>query len=222
MTMRDYRYRFGAEEWADVDIPLYAHMSDGFGAVILRHALLSPAIEPGDTSAWERFYIENDIASLEAQAAAKLDKLTVDGAFKMDLVLKTGPLNKPLIALNECVDELMTHWGIDVGAHKTLSRRATPVDMAAAASMVGYPPKMLRQNLPGLVNVRLDISETGRVTACHIQMPMSDPEFEESSCADIQHAFEFEPALDKEGKPIKSYYVTVVRFTIGGPFYRSF
>ena len=44
---------------------------------------------------------------------------------------------------------------------------------------------------------------------------LSDPAFEESSCADIQHAFEFEPALDKDGQPLKSYYVTSVRFQIG-------
>jgi hypothetical protein len=45
-------------------------------------------------------------------------------------------------------------------------------------------------------------------------MPMSDPEFEESSCADIQHAFEFEPALDNDGNPMKSYYITSVQFHI--------
>lgn len=120
-----------------------------------------------------------------------------------------------MTALHDCVDELVTHWGIDVEAHKTLTRPALPIDMAAAASMVGYPPKMLRQRMPGLVNVRLAIDEAGRVTACHIQMPLSDPEFAASSCADIQHAFEFEPALDKDGKPIASYWVTRVVFQIG-------
>ena len=45
-------------------------------------------------------------------------------------------------------------------------------------------------------------------------MPLSDPAFEESSCADIQHAFEFEPALDKDGKPMPSYWTTRVVFTL--------
>jgi hypothetical protein len=110
----------------------------------------------------------------------------------------------------------MTHWSIDIEAHKTLTRRPVPIDMAAAASMIDYPPKMLRQNMPGLVHIRLAIDERGRITGCHIQMPLSDPVFEETSCADIQHAFEFEPALDKDGKPIASYWLTSVRFTLGG------
>jgi TonB family protein len=96
-----------------------------------------------------------------------------------------------------------------------LTRPAVPLDFAAASSMVGYPPKMLRRAMPGLVNIRLAIDESGRVTACRIQMPLSDPEFESSSCADIQHAFEFEPALDKDGKPIASYWITRVHFEIG-------
>ena len=63
--------------------------------------------------------------------------------------------------------------------------------------------------------MRLDVDETGGITACHIQMPLSDPAFEESSCADIQHALDFDPALDKDGKPIASYWVTKVYFQIG-------
>ena len=127
-----------------------------------------------------------------------------------------------MVLLNECIDELMTHWGIDIEAHKTLTRSAAPIDLEQAARMIDYPPKMVQRSLQGLVNIRLDIDETGRVTDCHIQMPLSDPVFEESSCADIQHAFEFEPALDKDGKPLKSYYITSVRFQMARYRYGSF
>lgn len=80
--------------------------------------------------------------------------------------------------------------------------------------MMDYPPKMLRRSMPGLVNVRLAIDERGLITACHIQMPLSDPEFEASSCADIQHALEFDPALDKDANPIASYWITTVIFSL--------
>ena len=120
-----------------------------------------------------------------------------------------------MAALNDCIDELMTHWNIDVEAHKTLTRPALPVNLPEVGSMIDYPPMMIRQNLQGVVNIRLAIDEAGRITGCHIQMPLSDPVFEESSCADIQHALDFDPALDKDGQPIKSYYVTSVRFQMG-------
>jgi len=80
--------------------------------------------------------------------------------------------------------------------------------------MIQYPPKMLQRSMPGLVNVRLDISAAGRVTGCHIQMPLSDPAFEQNSCVEIEHGLEFEPALDKDGKPIASYFVTSVNFVL--------
>jgi hypothetical protein len=217
MTKRSYRFRFGEEaEWETVEYPLYARFTDDFEGVIFRHTLLElPLDEDSEPEEWSRFYIENDVPAMEAEAAAKLDSLTVSRAFRNELVLKTGSLEKPLLALHDCVDELMTHWGIDVEAHKTRTRSAIPVNLEKAGRMIDYPPKMLRQSLPGLVNIRLDIDETGRVTQCHIQMPLSDPEFEETSCADIQHALDFDPALDKDGKPMKSYYVTSVRFQIG-------
>ncbi len=221
MTRRNFRLRFGDEgEWEDHENPLYAYFDDNFEGVIFRHTLLSPRVGPDEPPSLPAGI---DLATMEAEAAATLDSLSISRAFGDELVLETGPLKKPILLLNECIDELMTHWGIDVEAHKTLARSAAPIDLAQAARMIGYPPKMVQRSLPGLVNIRLDIDETGRVTECHIQMPLSDPEFEESSCADIQHAFEFDPALDKDGKPLKSYYVTSVRFEIAREYrYGSF
>lgn len=215
MTKREYRFRFGDADWEKIDNPLYAYFAEDFEGVIFRHSLIElPIDEDESPEAWSRFYQENDVPALEADAGGKIESVTVARAFRDDIVLKTGPLKQPLLALNSCIDELLNHWGIDVAAHKTRSRSALPLDPERAARMVGYPPKMLARSLPGLVNVRLEIDEAGRVTDCHIQMPLSDPEFEESSCADIQHAFEFDPALDKEGQPMKSYFVTSVRFQI--------
>ena len=126
--------------------------------------------------------------------------------------MRLGGFDKAIAALNDCVDELMSHWNIDVEAHRTLTRPAAPVNLPDVSRMIDYPPKMAREGMQGVVNIRLAVDETGLVTSCHIQMPLSDPVFEESSCADIQHALDFDPALDKDGQPIKSYYVTSVRF----------
>jgi TonB family protein len=80
--------------------------------------------------------------------------------------------------------------------------------------MMDYPPKMLAKGMPGVVNVRLAIDERGNVAGCSIQMPLADPAFEKSTCADLQHALEFEPALDQNGKPVASYWVTLVDFRV--------
>lgn len=213
------RYRFNqAGDWQDVPAPLNATLDTGFRGVIFEPSFVSiPELEgiddPAERAAEAR---KLDLKTIEVRQAATTDSISVSGAFRRELTLRLGKLDAPIAALQACIDELVTHWNIDVEAHKTLSRPASPIDMAAASSMLGYPPKMARRSMPGLVHVRLAIDETGRITGCSIQMPLSDPEFAASSCADIQSAFEFEPALDKDGKPIASYWLTKVRFVMGG------
>lgn len=215
-----YQYRWGDEpEWRDAG-RLKITLDTGLGGVIFRDGFVELPDDLTDSTARDLYLRSIDWRAIEQEAAARIDSISVRASrvrrgHHSDLTLQLGSLRVPMAALNTCIDELITHWGIDVEAHKTLTRRATPIDMAGASSMVGYPPKMARQAMPGLVNVRLAIDETGRVTACRIQMPLSDPEFAASSCADIQHAFEFEPALDKDGKPIASYWITTVHFQIG-------
>lgn len=206
------RYRFGeTAEWQEA----YGYsltMRDGFRSGVLFTARLWSRPESEATDAGSQ--PSSEWRSSEEAAAAQVSTLYVRGAFGREVVLQLEPMDAAMSAMNRCIDELMTHWNIDVEAHKTLTRRAIPIDPESAARMVSYPPKMVAQRMPGLVNVRLSIDDTGRVTDCHIQMPLSDPEFAESSCADIQHAYEFEPALDRDGKPIASFYVTRVMFLL--------
>ena len=210
------RYRFtNDEEWQKAYLGISVTLESGLRGVIIEPPFVDPpeleAIEGGDPG-WEAYLDSIDFKAIERQQAAAINSVSLRG-LGPEFTLRLGKLEAPIGALQDCVDELTTHWNIDVEAHKTLTRRALPVDREASSRMLDYPPKMVRQRMPGLVNVRLSIDETGRITACAIQMPLSDPDFEESSCADIQHAFDFDPALDKDGKPIASYWTTKVVFT---------
>lgn len=215
-----FQYRWGNEpNWREAG-RLKITLDNGLGGVVFSTGFVELPEDLADLRARDLYLQSIDWRAIEREAAARTESIalrgtTIRGRHRGDLALQLGSLKAPIAALNTCIDELVTHWGIDVEAHKTLTRPAQPIDFAAAASMVGYPPKMARQAMPGLVNVRLAIDETGKVTGCRIQMPLSDPAFEASSCADIEHAFEFEPALDKDGKPIASYWITKVVFQIG-------
>jgi len=209
------RFRFtDDEDWQSPGLGLSVTLTSGLRGVIIEPSFVDQsewqAIE--DEAEREAYFRSIDFRAIERQQAAAIDSISVRG-LGPEFTLRLGNLEAPIGALQDCVDELITHWNIDVEAHKTLTRRAWPVDRDASSRMLGYPPRMVRQRMPGLVNVRLSIDETGRITGCSIQMPLSDPDFEESSCADIQHAFEFEPALDKDGKPISSYWITKIIFT---------
>lgn len=211
-----FKYRFdpAEAEWNDVDWAPTIKTDNGFAGVIFMPSLIRASEDRNPTQVTER---RPDLSSLdtrdaEREFAAQTERLAIRGAFRERIVLRLGSMAQPIAALNECIAELMTHWDIDLEAHKTLTRMATPLDFEKAARMVSYPPKMAEKRMPGIVNVRLSIDETGRVSRCRVQMPLSDPEFEASSCADIQHAFEFEPALDKDGKPIASFWTRAVVF----------
>jgi hypothetical protein len=220
MTRRAIRYRFGNQgEWRELPHPLFAEFGDKLEGVIFRHSLHTTGAgeSPGSGERTE-FDFENAMA-LEAGTAAQLDMLTLSGAFEDDLVLRTGPLKAPLAALNLCTDDLLASWGFDVEAHKTRTRSAGPVNLEGRL-LVNPPTTWMGQWGPS--RVRLTIDESGLVTECHInlpltiEMPRSDGDFEKRSCARIRTAFDFEPALDKDGRPMKSYYVTSV-----GPVIRT-
>ena len=217
--LRSFTYRLGDDtRWREAG-KLRLSLDNGLGGVVFSAGLVELPDGVDDLGQRELYLHSIDWRAMERTAAVQTDELTVSGVtvrgtHRGDVTVRLGSLEAPLAALNECVDELVTRWDIDVEAHKSLMRPALPIDLQSASSMIGYPPKMARDRMQGLVNVRLAIDPAGRVTACRIQLPLSDPEFEASSCADIQHAFEFEPALDKNGTPIASYWTTRIHFQI--------
>lgn len=214
MTKRDFRYRFDPQtEWRDAELANYAYFAEDFEGVIFTPRWFDlPIGEKAKDEEIEQFLKTADLQALEAAAGEQVQSITVSRAFKDDLVLRTGPLKAPLIAMNACIDELLNHWGIDVAAHKTLTRPATAKNADEMGRRIPYPPKMLAKGLPGIVNVRLEVDAEGRVSGCHIQMELSDSAFEDSTCRTLQRALKFDPALDKDGNPISSYWINRVNF----------
>jgi hypothetical protein len=213
-----FRYRFsGNAEWQEVRGGNTVALNSGFRSGVLFDPILigSPAPEQLEDPLQRAADVKPvDLRAWELQVAARITGITLRGAFPKELTLQLGRLDAPIAALNECIDDLITHWNIDVEAHKTLTRRATPINLTQVGRLIDYPPEMLTQNLQGLVNIRLGVDDTGRIIGCHIQMPLSDPVFEETSCTKLQRALDFEPAFDKDGKPIASYWTTKVRFQL--------
>ena len=140
----------------------------------------------------------------------------VAGTFAPAVALATGEMHKPMQAMRACLDELLTHWGIDAAAHRTLSRRAQPVSQASWALEIqdSYPREMLLREQSGEVRVRMMVGTDGKPTGCHVQIKSQDPSFEQTACREMMKAARFEPALDSGGKPIASYYVTAIIYRV--------
>lgn len=152
-------------------------------------------------------------ASREA-AERRAEGLYLTNAFEEPIVLRTGSMHPPMDALRDCLDELQSHWGIDVAAHKELTREVEPKDMDRWVRRVqeNYPFDMLTRGLQGYLRTRLDISEEGDVTGCHLQTDINHEEFERIACNNLFRA-QFNPALDAQGQPISSYYQIAVVYS---------
>lgn len=134
------------------------------------------------------------------------------GSIKPTILLATGEMHTSMNAMRKCTDELVTHWGIDAAAQKTLSKEVKPVDQMkwVQALLNSYPPAMEAQIKNVVLRVRLMVGPDGRTTSCQVQIPSQDPSFERFTCEKLVKVAKFEPALDAGGKPIASYFVTKV------------
>jgi len=150
-------------------------------------------------------------AEREAREGA-ITGLGLTGIFDRDVTLRTGAMTAPMNAMRACLDELITHWGLDAEAQRTLSRTASPIDLTLWSRRIqtSFPESMLRRGLSGSVHIRLTVGADGKPTACAVQLEISHPSFEKAACRTAMNSARFEPALDAQGTPIASYFTTTV------------
>ena len=141
--------------------------------------------------------------------------LRVGKPLRKPVMLETGSMRGPLSALDTCIDNLLTSWGVDIEKHKTLGRAVTPLDSPEKWIVSSdYPSNMLSAGQPALVNFRLSIGPDGVPTACHIQATTRPKEFDNAVCKSVMRRARFSPALDATGQPLVSYYQNNVYFRL--------
>lgn len=156
-----------------------------------------------------------DLAPISPERQKAVKYITVGKPLRRQITLQTGSMRAPLVALDKCIDNLMTTWGIDVEKHRTLSRELTPHQSPANwVISKDYPLNMLSAGQPAIVEFRLSVGPDGIPTACHIQSTTRPKEFDDAVCKSVMRRARFAPALDAQGKPLASYYRNSVRFHI--------
>ena len=150
--------------------------------------------------------------TFDPQSEAKITRLRLSGPIAHDIVLAIGPMNKPMAALRTCLEELVTHWGIDPAVDKTLIRRAAPSNYPGTwATPQDYPTEMLLKAKSAIIHFRLMVNAQGKPTSCVVQTP-GDPAFNKATCDLMMQRARFNPALNASGQPVPSYYVSTVRW----------
>lgn len=157
---------------------------------------------------------ELDPAILDARKDEVTGISIVEG-FEQSIHLSTGQLTEPLDQLADCFDGLLTEWGLDAAAHHSLSRMAGPVDLSdwAHRFVQRYPLDMLRAGKSASVTARVMIGTQGEIEGCHVP-PDIDEGFARPTCDSLLEHGRFEPALDADGNPIRSFWTTTVVYAI--------
>ena len=155
-------------------------------------------------------------APLDPRREQAVQHLYLDAPGLSPILLETGSLGEPFAAFRRCIDELLTHWGIDVEKHRSLTREATPTQPPASwITASDYPTRALRRGEQSIVHFRVTVDTQGQVSDCHIQRSTSGGEdFRQAACDAITRRARFAPALDAEGNPIRSYYADTIVFMI--------
>lgn len=141
---------------------------------------------------------------LKPADVAAVEHLTIaDGVDKVQLA--TGPMDKPVAVLNECLLGLIGSWGLDPEQHRTATRMPLMRNSKVTFEKLGSYIPFQRLSTEGLnaIRIRMIVSPEGTMESCTL-VENTDPKLESETCRGLKLA-RFDPALDAAGKPMRSY-----------------
>jgi hypothetical protein len=143
----------------------------------------------------------------EKEVAGHISSISFTRGFSGSFKVNLGSLASPIKAMQQCAEDLVASWNVDVAKFLAASRPAKAAsDMNNWVRSEDYPEEMLEQNMGGLVNVRLVIGADGAIEKCMVSVGKQGA-FEKLVCDNLGRRAKFEPARDAEGKPFRSYWI---------------
>lgn len=143
---------------------------------------------------------------LPAQEAA-VTGATISASGKPPFRLEFGSLAKPMAQLRACQDDLLRSWGYDPAVQATLTREAEPIAPGNWLTSEDYPEAALEKGQSGTVQFRLDVDPDGKMAGCYVVGRSSPDAFADATCKAVSSRARFRPALDANGRPVRTYYV---------------
>jgi TonB-like protein len=153
---------------------------------------------------------------LPAQEAA-VTGMTVAIRGKRLLRLDFGSFGKPMEQMRDCTANLVRHWGYDPAVQAALTRPVKPVEAPQKwLRSSDFPTTAMWSGANGIVQFRLDVDPDGKVTGCYILARTSPDLFADVTCNAITRRAKLQPALDAQGKAVRSYFVQKVIWRAAG------
>lgn len=152
---------------------------------------------------------ENAKTGVRVQALAFA--LTGYGHYRLEL----GSMEKPMRAVRDCLNDLLAGWGFDAEVIANLRSPPTPLGNPGRWAMPDdYPSDALRNNQSAVVAFRLMIDSEGKVSDCIVANINHDEDFAKITCGFLSKRARFAPAIDADGNPTPSYFVSAVNWRV--------
>lgn len=141
---------------------------------------------------------------------AAIDEFVIAFSRGRPLALPLGSMVEPLKQLDACAQDLPRNWGLDPAVQQSLQRPAVPIGQESWLGPGTYPWSFLRNSQSLIVNLRMVMDASGVPTECVVQAPKTQSGAEALTCREIMKVARFEPALDRAGDPVPSYFATTI------------
>lgn len=147
-----------------------------------------------------------------AQAATELE---IQTRRDHPVILETGSMGDPIKMFDQCARESLKDWGVDPDLEDKIVRPAWAPAPYRWFSADDYPADMARRGEESVVQVRLLVDASGKVTKCTSLSDFKEAKFNQITCAVIMKRAHFEPAELADGTKVPSYYTQRVVFSMG-------
>lgn len=147
------------------------------------------------------------ITGAEIAQARTASSVTLHTKGDLDFAFALKSMPQLLDGLAACSADLRKYWNFDGDKDETIATKAKG-DVRGVFSEKDYPWEAMSRGQEGTAQYLLLIDETGSVAGCHVEKASGVPALDAMGCIAIQKRAKFTPALDAQGKPVRSAVVT--------------
>jgi len=211
---REVLVSFGTNE-PFVEDSYFIGSIESFGPALIMDKIRADLIPWGQWNRSEEKNIAPAFPILAVEPIGSSERITITQERETPVVFATGEMRGALVSLNDCVVSFIEHWGLDLAKHRTATRLPEWANMRSIVRRIlsSYPSSTIRGGEQGNIQIRVIIDERGQVTECH-QLETNLREAVKSPLCPLMEDARFEPALDAQGQPMRSYFLQTIRYTL--------
>jgi TonB family protein len=186
--------------------------AEGYGRAVI-HTFFS--LEFGTQFVPKPENIQYGLPQIETAIAAQARYFTFTQGNRT-VRLNTGPLAGAFQVLNQCSQQRLLDWRLDLEQHLAMQQMPVWKNEKRIAKRIAsiYPLQALRAGESAILRMRVLVDEQGQVSDCQLYESTITKALDSPACEKMTDA-EFDPALDATGKPMRSFYQTAIIYRTG-------